>query len=106
MKDYQYHWKLVDKEPVPTTMEEWSDILTSGKHSLWLELVEGVEVSTIFLGINIRLVVNKDGIPKGMFETMVFGGAMDKEQWRWDTYKEAEEGHKSVCELVRKEKEK
>jgi len=37
-----------------------------------------------------------------LFETMVFGGKLDQEQERYCTYDEAEAGHKTMVERVRR----
>jgi len=57
------------------------------------DTIDGVEVSTVWLGV----------VHPGerIFETMVFGGALHGEQWRWSTEAEALMGHASVCHLVR-----
>jgi hypothetical protein len=52
------------------------------------DVVDGVTVSTIFLGINTSFI----GPPR-LFETMVFGGEYDMEQERYSTWDEAEAGH-------------
>lgn len=48
-----------------------------------------VRVSTIFLGLD----HNYSGGEPILFETMIFGGPLDGEQWRYHTYDEAERGH-------------
>lgn len=57
----------------------------------------GVEVSTVFLGLNHNW---GDGPPL-LFETMVFGGEHDSYQQYHSTWEEAEEGHKQVVEMVK-----
>jgi hypothetical protein len=37
-----------------------------------------------------------------LFETMVFGGEYDQQQWRYHTYREALRGHQEVVEKVRR----
>ena len=56
-----------------------------------------VWVSTVWLGMNHRF---EEGPPL-IFETMVFGGEHDEEQWRWSTPAEARAGHAAVVEQVR-----
>jgi hypothetical protein len=60
------------------------------------EAVGEVWVSTVFTGA-------ATGIrsPPDLFETMVFGGALDQMQWRYATWEEAEAGHAQVVLLVR-----
>lgn len=56
----------------------------------------GEEVSTVFLGINHQW---GDG-PPILFETMVFGGEFDEDQYRYSTWDEAVKGHNRVVETV------
>ena len=81
---------------------ECEDILQWGK---WFATADrhvnqtkrnGINVSTIFLGIDHSF----DGGGPILFETMIFGGEQDQEQWRYATWEEAEEGHKKACELA------
>ena len=56
-----------------------------------------VRVSTVFLGLDHSLGVG----PPMLFETMVFGGALDQEQDRCSTWEAAEEMHELMCERVK-----
>jgi hypothetical protein len=60
------------------------------------EMPDGTLVSTVFLGINHQM---GPGLPL-LFETMVFGGALDHQQWRYSTWREAEQGHAAVLAAV------
>ena len=55
-------------------------------------------VSTVFLCLDHRF--DRRG-PPIVFETMVFGGPMDSEQWRYCTLDEAKVGHAAALEQVR-----
>lgn len=57
----------------------------------------GVEVSTIFLGLDHQF---GDGPPL-LFETLVFGGQYDQEQWRWSTRTQAISEHDQIVMAVR-----
>ena len=59
------------------------------------------KVSTVFLGNNHSW---GDGPPQ-WFETMVFGGPLDGEQDRYETWEQAEVGHAAMCERIQKAKE-
>lgn len=71
--------------------------------------VDGVSVSTVFLPLDHGWGWYPDEVgeePPGdyrplIFETMVFGGDLDGEEWRYATEEEAVEGHRRVVELVR-----
>jgi hypothetical protein len=84
------------------TVVECDDIL---KWGLWFEKADrrvaetekdGIRVSTVFLGIDYSF---GEGRPL-LFETMIFGGEHDEEQWRYSTWEEAEKGHEEACKLA------
>lgn len=61
------------------------------------QLPGGVEVSTVFLGLDHNFA---DSGPPILFETMVFGGKMDQESSRYSTWEEAEAGHRAMVMKV------
>jgi len=61
-------------------------------------LAEGVDVSTVFLGLDHNW--GHHDLPI-LFETMVFGGEMDQECERYSVRQEALEGHAEMVELVK-----
>ena len=91
------HYILDGKEPV-----EVSDIMTwATQFEMTDRIVEQttigqVRVSTVFLGLDHQF---GDGPPL-LFETMVFGGEHDQEQWRYSTWDEAVAGHAAAVESV------
>lgn len=78
------------------------------KWALWFEHDRGkwqmkddigdVNVSTVFLAIDHNFI---DGGPPLLWETMVFGGTMDQQQWRYSTLAEARAGHANVVKMVK-----
>jgi hypothetical protein len=54
------------------------------------EITSQVRVSTVFIGINSRYFGKG---PPLVFETLVFGGPMDGEQWKYASWDDAETGH-------------
>jgi hypothetical protein len=62
------------------------------------DTINGVEVSTVFLGLD----HNFYGGPPLVFETMVFGGQLTGRVWRTSTWEEAEAGHASMVAEVRR----
>jgi hypothetical protein len=60
------------------------------------EPIAGIRVSTVFLGLDHSF---GDGPPR-LFETMIFGGEHDGDQWRYSTWAEAEAGHARAVALV------
>lgn len=55
-----------------------------------------IHVSTVFLGLDHSF---GEGPPM-IFETMIFGGDHDEDQWRYSTWEEAEKGHAAAVALV------
>lgn len=55
--------------------------------------VGGIRVSTMFLSVNLGF--NKDK-PPVLFETMVFGGALNNRTERYYTWADAEIGHRQI----------
>jgi hypothetical protein len=75
-------------------LESWA---SSDERRVGFTQVGDVEVSTVFLQCNHAY---GDG-PPILFETMVFGGALDTEQERYHTWDEAEAGHAEMVARVR-----
>lgn len=62
-------------------------------------MVGNIRISTVFLGINHRF-FNADTLPPILFETMIFGGVFNEYQERFETWEQAENGHKKAVEMV------
>ncbi len=61
--------------------------------------VGGAWVSTVFLGLDHSFGPG----PPVLFETMVFEGPLDGTEDRYSTWQEAEEGHRRMVALVKKD---
>ncbi len=70
---------------------------TADRHVAIDNLPNGVTISTIFLGLDHGF----DDGPPLLFETMIFGGDGDQDQWRYATWEEAEKGHAKALELAK-----
>ena len=82
----------------PCTRDEWGrDHEDREKKIVRVEEVCGATVSTVWLGLNHNW---GDGPPL-IFETMVFGGALDEEMERYSTEAEAIAGHEVMVKKVR-----
>ena len=91
------YWLLEGKKLVPTTMLRWAHWMETGERLLWKTGNDEIMVSTIFLGLD------HSPFPYGpplVFETMIFGGEHDKEEWRYSTWDEAEAGHQEAVRLA------
>jgi hypothetical protein len=84
----------------PIGLWEWSELFadTDRRRVARTELGDGVEVSTVWLGLDHRFL--GDGPPL-IYETMIFGGPHDEWQWRWPNRDAALAGHDQAVALAR-----
>jgi len=89
---------LVDRVPVscPDLMK-WGRFMQEADRHVAQTMVDGIRVSTVFLGLNHGW---GDG-PPVLFETMIFGGEHDEYQERCCTWAEAEEMHKVAVDVAK-----
>ncbi|MCI0391651.1 MAG: hypothetical protein MOB07_23145 [Acidobacteria bacterium] len=87
------HYKLVGHTPVPCrSVLEWAVWFETADLRVAFDEVNGVEVSTIFLGLD-----HSGGLGTPiLFETMVFGGPRDGAQCRYRTWDHAMAGHAQI----------
>jgi hypothetical protein len=86
-----------DKEPVEADWEEYCKFLDTLENKIVKqETINNTKISTVFLGQDI----GDDSEAPILFETMCFGGALDGDQWRYQTFDEALKGHQEVIEMV------
>lgn len=92
---------LLDGVPVPEpdifAWGKWMETFGNRRVALWE--YSGIQVSTVFLGIDHNF--HNDGDPV-LFETMVFGGGSDQAQARYTDLQSAIEGHNHIVQEVRK----
>ncbi len=96
---------ILDEQGEPVSEEDtltWARWFTAHDAERMVAKTERgpVLVSTVFLGIDYGLPLG--GAPL-LYETMVFGGVMDGQQWRWATREQAERGHTAVVHQVEEE---
>lgn len=84
------YYILENKEIKEIDLMTWAKWFENADRQIGIKTVNGVKVSTVFLGIDHSFGLSKPVI----FETMIFGGNFDGEQERYCTYEEAETGHK------------
>jgi hypothetical protein len=85
----------------PMTMTEWSAARSRDDDSLWQKYrqvtdTDSAQVSTVWLGLDHQF---GDGPPL-IFESIVFGGALDQEMDRYSTWREAQNGHAAMVDRV------
>lgn len=86
-----------DLDANPISREEWAELFEDfpGRQIGDTE-VGDVRVSTVWLGLDHQY---GDGPPL-IFETLIMGGELDGEMWRYPTRKDAVAGHDRAVALV------
>lgn len=92
------YYTLKDRKPVVCTMIQWAEEIGDGARIVARNGLGKVRVSTVFLGMDHNH--SGTGAPI-LFETMIFGGPLDQEMWRYSTWDEAVAGHQIALEKVK-----
>jgi hypothetical protein len=98
---YPTYYILKGKQPFAVdamTWARWFEYNISQRRVALTVITPKCNVSTVFLGMNYNF---GDGYPI-LFETMVFGGPMDQETERYETWAQAERGHAEMVARVTK----
>ena len=86
-----------DRDGQPIDMERWVRLMEDPGYKVIAKTVVGdAEVSTVWLGLDHSF----GGSVPIIFETMIFGGALDENQWRYATEDEARQGHAEKVTLL------
>ena len=96
-------WYILDADNniVKTDLMTWARWLEDVPHARIVGLTQitsKITVSTVFLGLDHRWF---DDGPPILFETMIFGGPLDDEMWRYSSYDDAEVGHVMAVKKAR-----
>lgn len=83
----------------PFTTEEWIGIEKKETPHIGDDTIGAVRISTVFLNLDHAFL---DGTTPVLFETMIFGGELDQEQFRYTTIDEARAGHAAAVAAVKK----
>lgn len=88
-----------DRDGRKIDLSTWARLFeTTDRQVAYTQVRDGVHVSTVWLGLD----HNPYGHgPPLIFETMVFGGSLHGEQWRWPTEALAVAGHDQMVAFVR-----
>lgn len=78
-----------NNEPIPASALEWGQCIENHRR-VGLDCIGKVEVSTVFLGIDHRMIGTG---PPVLWETMIFGDSLSEEQERYTSHKDALAGH-------------
>jgi len=90
-------------EPVLVTTEQFFEYVAKNgepARQVKLDFVDGVKISTTFLGVALVLLASPDNPPL-LFETFVFGKKHDGLVRRYRTWEDAVAGHAEVVDLVK-----
>jgi hypothetical protein len=95
----RFRYVLHDHTPVPaSSIVAWAAWFEHADRHVALTTIARVTVSTVFLSIDHNVYPER---PPLLFETMVFGGALNGEMDRYSTWTEAEDGHATMVARVR-----
>lgn len=95
------HMRCYARDGSEITLDQWMELIANldYKRVALTEFPDGTTISTVWLGMDHQW---GDG-PMQIFETMVFGSALDQSQWRYASEEQALRGHAETLELVRLE---
>lgn len=86
----------------PIEVSEWVRLFESDTvRHVDVNTIDGVHVSTVFLGLNHQWGIG----PPLIFETMIFGGPHDQYQERYSTEEAAFAGHDRIVTALREGKD-
>jgi hypothetical protein len=98
MKHYVIDGGVIREEPSLLAWGRW--FARADRAVAKTKLAQGVDVSTVFLGIDHGFV---DGKPPVLWETMIFGGPHDGWQDRYTSVEEARKGHALAVRVAKGE---
>lgn len=100
MSEYSFYMLDSEGDPVGTSRcDEWTNWFNDADRHVAQIMVNGILVSTVFLGINHSFDDNSD--TPILWETMIFGGLQDQFQWRYSNKDDAINNHKRVINRQR-----
>jgi hypothetical protein len=97
---FPQYYILVGRLPVAVDFMTWAKWTESmdARRVARTEINERCHISTVFLGLDHNFRGRGDPV---LFETMIFGGPLDGQQWRCCTYNEAEHLHAEIVTQAR-----
>jgi hypothetical protein len=97
------YYYILDDDGEPVSVDDgrvWAAWFETAQRVVQQDRFGTILVSTVFLGLDHRF--GAPG-PPVLWESMVFGGALDGEQRRYTTKADAIAGHAELCALVQLE---
>lgn len=106
MAKWPHHYILLNRTPIAVDLMTWAQAFEQRyktKPDPWKigndDITDKCSVSTVFVFLGLDHNFGR-GDPV-LFETMIFGGPLDGEQWRYRSYAEAERGHQEAVAKAR-----
>lgn len=100
-------WYILDEnnKPIKSSVLEAMQWMEDNldKKAVKQESISDVRISTVFLGLDHSFPWDNENKPV-LWETMIFGGEHDQNQYRYTSYEEALEGHQRAIDLVKNSK--
>jgi len=97
MSDWPRHYILSGRLPLAVDLMTWAMWFQTADRKIGDDRIGKVRISTVFLGLD----HNFRGDEPVLFETMIFGGPLNGEMWRYCTYDQAERGHTEAVAAAR-----
>lgn len=89
--------RYFDMDGAPMELGDWAAAMADSEGRIVGRTTVGdADVSTVWMGLDHNY---GEGEPL-IFETMIFGGDRDSEQWRYSTREQAVEGHAAAVALL------
>jgi hypothetical protein len=101
MKKFRERWYILDTDRQTIEVKdlhEWGQYFKYANRQVAYDTIGDANISTVFLGLDHR---HYGKGPPLLFETMIFGGPLHGEMWRYSTWDDAEAGHKMAVKKVR-----
>ena len=96
---HPYYILDANRQPVAVDLATWGKWFAANNRIIEVtEINSEIDVSTVFIGVDHRLVGKG---PPLLFETMIFGGPMDQEYWRYASWDDACVGHAVAVKKAR-----
>lgn len=87
-----------DRHVIEADVTAWGKMFDSEDRIVDVTWLDDCHVSTVFLGIDHR---HSGAGPPLLFETIIFGGPLDRYMWRYASWDDAVVGHRAAVRKAR-----